>query len=434
MKNRKLLNLLLSSTILISFCAQPSQSATKNRLSQNKQVSSQGPELDRAYIQKILDNVDKKIVKSIYSEKLATEVWPKSLAENKEKILASKTLVELQERMTAALAPLNSSHLNFVTKNDPMMFYLMALFGDIQRVSRDLKENYTGFVTGGAGFAHNRVRYVVDNSPAAKAGICIGDIILRVDNEPYSGLLNFKAKNKQTIEIEREGHKQKVSLTPILANYYDEYNQALEKSATILNEGGKKIGYVHVWGGGAPTHDLFDIVLSHKLHSADGLILDMRDGYGGNSLDDLDRFFRKSENYPDFVAITRRGKKQVIRYVFDKPVVALINKGSRSGKEILAYTLKKTKRAKLVGDTTGGAVLGGSFHYIDPNCALYLPIIDVKIDGVRIEGVGVEPDVHLENKDKTQAGYDKQLNEAKRILLDEIESKQTNQTQEKAAG
>ncbi len=434
MKNRKLLNLLLSSTLLVSICTQSSESAVKNILSKNKQASTNGPELDRAYVQKILESVDKKIVKSIYSEKLATEVWPKSLAENRERILASKTLTELQERMTVALAPLESSHLNFVTKNDPMMFYLMALFGDIQKVNRDLKDTYTGFVTGGAGFAHDRIRYVVDNSPAAKAGLCIGDRILKVDNKPYVGLLDFHSKQKHVIEFERDGHKQKVSLIPILANYYDEYNQALEKSAIVINEGGKKIGYVHVWGGGGPTHDVFDIVLSHHLQNVDGLILDMRDGYGGNSLDDLDRLFRKAENYPDFTAIPRRGRKHVIRYVFDKPVVALINKGSRSGKEILAYTLKKTKRAKLVGDTTGGAVLGGSFHYIDSNCALYLPIIDVKIDGVRIEGVGVEPDIHLENKDQTQAGYDKQLNEAKRILLDEIEAKQTNQTQENAAG
>ena len=168
---------------------------------------------------------------------------------------------------------------------------------------------------------------------------------------------------------------------------------------------------------------MLDLVMSHKLQNADGLILDMRDGYGGNSLDDLDRFFRQAENYPDFEAITRKGKKQSIRYVFEKPVVVLINKGSRSGKEILAYTLKKTKRAKLIGDTTGGAVLGGSFHYIDNNCALYLPIIDVKIDGIRIEGVGVEPDIRLENKGQNQEGYDKQLSEAKRILLDEITKK-----------
>lgn len=423
MNKPKLLIALLSVTLMTGFSTGATSALAKNILSKTKQSTGLGPELDKAYCQKILETVDKKISKSIYSEKLATEIWPHSLASNKEKILASKNLVELQENLNAALIPMNSSHLSFVTKNDPMMFYLMALFGDIQKINRELKEVYTGFVTGGAGFAADRVRYVVENSPAAKAGICIGDRILKVDGEPYVGLLNFFPKQKQTVEFEREGHKQKVLLTPVMANYYDQYNEAMERSAVSLNEGDKKIGYVHIWGGGSPTHDVLDLVLSHKLQNVDGLILDMRDGYGGNSLDDLDRFFRKAENYPDFEAITRKGRKQVIRYVFDKPVVALINKGSRSGKEILAYTLKKTKRAKLIGDTTGGAVLGGSFHYIDNNCALYLPIIDVKIDGVRIEGVGVEPDIRLENKDQNQAGYDKQLSEAKRILIEEIGSK-----------
>lgn len=423
MNKRNLSIALVSLTLLTGFCAGFTSADAKSILSKTKQAASLGPELDKAYCQKILDNVDKKISKSIYSDKLADEVWPKSLAQNKERILASKNLVELQENISAALLPLNCSHLNFVTKNDPMMFYLMALFGDIQKINRELKEVYTGFVTGGAGFASERVRYVVDNSPAAKSGICIGDRILKVDNEPYIGLLNFYPKQKQIVEIEREGHKLKVSLIPVMANYYDQYNEAMEKSARLINENGKNIGYVHVWGGGSPTHNVLDLVMSHKLQNADGLILDMRDGYGGNSLDDLDRFFRQAENYPDFEAITRKGKKQSIRYVFEKPVVVLINKGSRSGKEILAYTLKKTKRAKLIGDTTGGAVLGGSFHYIDNNCALYLPIIDVKIDGIRIEGVGVEPDIRLENKGQNQEGYDKQLSEAKRILLDEITKK-----------
>lgn len=382
---------------------------------------AQALELDRPYCQKILDSVDKTLSKRIYSETLAKEVWPKSLKENKEKILTSKNLVELQERMTKALDPLASSHLNFVTVNDPMNFYLRALFCDM-RNKKLFESLYTGFVTGGAGFPRDVVRYVVNDSPASKAGLKIGDKILSVDGVNYIGLLNFSGLKKYQLNIERDGQIQKVSISPILANYYTQYNNSLEKSARVQTENGKEIGYVHVWGGGTPTHEILDTVLRDQLQETDGLVFDMRDGYGGNYLEDLDRFFRQPENYPEFLSTDRKGKSNSIKYVYNKPVVALINRGSRSGKEILAYVLKKTKRARLVGDTTGGAVLAGTLKVIDKNCALYLPVLDVKIDGVRIEGVGVEPDIKLENKDRNQAGYDKQFSEAKRILLEEIEA------------
>lgn len=389
-----------------------------------------GPELDRKYCQSVLGEVDKTITKRIYSEKLAKEVWPKSLNENKEKILASKNLVELQERMTKALEPLASSHLNFVTSNDPMNFYLRALFCNFDKGKFVVNsDRYTGFVTGGAGFARDKIRYVVNDSPASDAGLRVGDKIITVDTEPYVGLLNFKSEKKHQLEIVRDGQKMKLSLFPVLTNYYSAYNRSLAKSAKIMSESGKKIGYVHVWSGGTPTHDLLDSVLREKLQDTDGLVVDMRDGYGGNYLDDLDRFFRKPEQYPEFISIDRKGKESSIKYTYDKPVVALINKGSRSGKEILAYVLKKTKRAKLVGDTTGGAVLAGSLKKLNADCSLYMPVLDVKIDGVRLEGSGVEPDFKIENKSQNQAGYDKQFSEAKRILLDQIEGRAGENTE-----
>ncbi|MBK9206168.1 MAG: hypothetical protein IPL73_27910 [Candidatus Obscuribacter sp.] len=63
------------------------------------------------------------------------------------------------------------------------------------------------------------------------------------------------------------------------------------------------------------------------------------------------------------------GRTRTVNYCYDKPLVVLINEGSRSGKEIIAYALQKSKRAVLVGTNTAGYVVAGRlFERID-HCA-----------------------------------------------------------------
>ena len=146
----------------------------------------------------------------------------------------------------------------------------------------------------------------------------------------------------------------------------------------IIDSPDGKIGYIHLWAGGAESHDVFEEMLGTKLAKTDGLILDMRDGYGGNSLDDLDYFYRNPAGYPTFSMKDRAGKKVGSEMFYDKPLVALINGGSRSGKELLALSLKRSGRAKLVGERTAGYVLGGRLFTIDDRTALYLAVDDVR--------------------------------------------------------
>jgi carboxyl-terminal processing protease len=58
--------------------------------------------------------------------------------------------------------------------------------------------------------------------------------------------------------------------------------------------------------------------------------------------------------------IDREGKKRPGVPKWEKPIVLLINDGVRSGKEIFAYAMKKSKRATLVGSTTAGEVAAGA--------------------------------------------------------------------------
>lgn len=79
-------------------------------------------------------------------------------------------------------------------------------------------------------------------------------------------------------------------------------------------------------------------------------------------------------------------------------MAVLIDDGSRSGKEALAYQFKKSKRATLIGTSTPGYFSGGGLFFLDQpkDYFLYLCVRrDSKLDGVEIEGVGVAPHVFV---------------------------------------
>jgi carboxyl-terminal processing protease len=73
--------------------------------------------------------------------------------------------------------------------------------------------------------------------------------------------------------------------------------------------------------------------------------------------------------------------------------VFLIDSRSRSAKEILAYRIRHENVGTLVGEKTEGAVLGAMFHPLPDGSYLELPGVAVPVNGVSLEGVGVEPDV-----------------------------------------
>src|SRR5262249_30129513 len=111
----------------------------------------------------------------------------------------------------------------------------------------------------------------------------------------------------------------------------------------------------------------------------------------------------------------RRDQQKVSHTAYGKPLVVLINQGTRSAKEFFAYELKKTHRGQLVGTRTAGAFLGANGIRIGEDGLLELPVTDLKVDGKRLEGVGVEPDVGVQPKD-TYGPQDSQLAQAKEVL------------------
>ena len=98
-------------------------------------------------------------------------------------------------------------------------------------------------------------------------------------------------------------------------------------------------------------------------------------------------------------------------------MIVLINGDSRSGKELLAWYFKKTRRATLLGERTAGSVSGGRLIRICDESVLYCCVSMITIDGKRLEGAGIEPDIEVPFDIRFAAGQDPQLDRAKEELV-----------------
>lgn len=145
---------------------------------------------NREFNKAVLSKVDSTVRSSFYSEEMSKDVWPQALEKQREKILDAKNLIELSNAVNAAIDELKTSHCRFLTINDDTYYFLNSLFVHGKKGSHGepiVTCAFPGFITGGAGFQDDRVRFVLDGSPAQKAGFKVADKILTVDKKKICG-------------------------------------------------------------------------------------------------------------------------------------------------------------------------------------------------------------------------------------------------------
>ena len=260
---------------------------------------------------------------------------------------------------------------------------------------------------------------ILDGFPASRAGLQRGDEVLSVDGAPYQAIGSFRGKAGQpvklTIRRSAGAEPQTLTVTPEEIRPAQAYLDAMRNSARVIEKDGVKIGYIHVWSyAGDQYQELLEKELSTgTLAAADALVWDLRDGWGGAQLSYLDVFDRQG---PTMTVVRRNGEPDLIGFRWQKPVAMLVNGGTRSGKEILAYGMKAQHYGEVVGTHTAGAVLAGRAFILSDNSLLLLAVADVLVDGQRLEGVGVEPTVPVPQELPYSAGQDPQLDRALDLL------------------
>ena len=325
------------------------------------------------------------------------------------------------------LAELGASHTARYRQNDPAYYQLADIFaGSLRRELRDLYPN--GVRYPGIGLFTRTigdklfVSGTIAGLPADKAGVLVGDEIVDVDGKPFEAVGSFEDKAGQTVTMHVRraagGDILPIEMQPVWIEPADDFESAMSDGARIIESGGKKIGYVRIWSyAGDRYQDKLEQILSSKLAGADALIWDLRDGWGGAQPYYLDIF---SKLGPTMEMTERNGDHEFVNVKWRKPVALLINGGSRSGKEVLAYGFKKYQVGEVMGTRTAGALLAGRAYLLYDDSLLLLAVNDVAVDGERLERVGVAPTIEVPFPLEYAAGKDPQIDKAVEVLTRQI--------------
>ena len=267
---------------------------------------------------------------------------------------------------------------------------------------------------------------VFDNSPAEKAGVHTGDVIVAVDGAQLQGLgieqvvaLVRGAEGTPTqLTIQRAGQSQ-----PIVLDVRRAQVAAPVLRAEVVDG---SIGYVKLYGFPESLVGQLDSALKEfDRQQVGGLVVDLRDNAGGQ----LDVVTKVTSRFvpdgPIFQGVSQKGEHQPFfadgnYWLKGRPVVVLVNGGTGSGGEILAAAVKEHGVGKLVGVKTSGCVSTGQMFPLPDGSAIEIATNRVVsgLKGAELNKVGVAPDVTIEAGPADLANQrDMQLARAVELLL-----------------
>ena len=266
----------------------------------------------------------------------------------------------------------------------------------------------------------------IEGTPAYKAGIQAGDIIIKIDGVSTKGMALWEAVGKM-----RGPRYKKVLITVIREGETVPLEFALKRDlipmtsvrSAVLKPG---YGYLRVTNFRMNTTEDMEKHLK-KLETGNiplrGLVIDLRDNPGGL----LDQAIKISDLFLDQGSIVSiKGRLEKNTQVFsaypdekerDYPIVVLINGGSASASEIVAGALQDHSRALILGTPSFGK---GSVQTVRPLkdgfgikytiARYYTP------NGRSIQAKGIQPDIEvafeiIKKKEKTPSVFDRMMKE-----------------------
>lgn len=298
------------------------------------------------------------------------------------------------------LAELETSHTQYYIPGDPGYHDLLAIFEPV--LERDPRTESLGMAT-----ADGFVVRAFARGPAAAAGLRRGDRIVSQKKEGKEAVLEVQSR--------RDGPTRTVLLAPRLVSPKEEWLEDQRAASRVIDHKGRRIAYAPLWSCAGNEHqELLEEALQGDLAEADALVIDFRGGWGGCNPAFVQLFDPAA---PDLTRIDRDGKRATFSPSWRKPLAILIDGGTRSGKEVVARALQRHERAILVGERTAGAVVAGQVNLLADDSLLFLAVQDIVVDGERLEGVGVTPDVPVPAGLEYAEGRDPQLERALDLLV-----------------
>ena len=312
----------------------------------------------------------------------------------------------------------------------------------------DLRTNTTGKF-GGLGIEVSmedgfvKVIAPFDDTPAARAGVKAGDVIIRLDETPIKGMtLNDAVKlmrgapgSKLKLTIVRDGEQ-----IPRIITVTRDIIRLTSVKGRMLEPG---YAYVRITQFQSPTPDnlrrrLTRLAKENK-GALRGLVLDLRNNPGGS----LDAAIGVSDAFlTDGIIVTTNGRAPTSRskhvatstdLLGGAPIIVLVNGGSASASEIVAGALKDHQRAIIMGQRTFGK--GSVQNVIDLKNRHALKLTTARYftpSGTSIQARGIVPDIVLQNVTVSKAKTGIGISEANLSGHLDAKGKPTGETSKQA--
>jgi len=276
----------------------------------------------------------------------------------------------------------------------------------------------------------------LEGTPAMKAGVKAGDIILKIDDKATIGMNIDEAVKLMrgkpgtdillTIVRKKEPKPLRIKITRDIIKIDSVYDKTIQDAEGIL--------YLRITSFDQKVVESVKKAIAEH-NNTKGIIMDLRNNPGG-LLDQatglVDMFVEEG------VIVSQKGKKHFenVEYKATKkgtdthtPIIVLVNGGSASASEIVAGALQDFKRAVVVGEKTFGK---GSVQVVIPigkDEALKLTVARYYLpSGRTIQAKGVTPDiiVHLGKIDYTDDPVLLKEKDLKKHLENELEKIDTD--------
>ena len=312
---------------------------------------------------------------------------------------------------------------------------------------RDLQEGTSGEFGGlgiEVGMEDGFIKVIspIDDTPAQKAGIKAGDLIIKLDDTPVKGLSLNDAVNRMRGEpgtkiiltIVRDGEDKplQITITRDIIKVNSVRSETLEPG----------YGYIRISSFQANTGpDLRQELNNLKDDNSNmlkGIVLDLRNNPGGvlnAAVDVADLFLEKG------LIVYTEGRVQDSQLRFNAkpiddlkktPIVVLVNEGSASASEIVAGALQDHKRAVIVGQKTFGKGSVQTILPISSEAAVKLTTARYFTpSGRSIQASGIVPDILIDKLvvkelEDTDRGIIKEENLSGHLLNSQLEDEQIN--------